>query len=163
MVTPRAVTVLPSGEVTSTPPQRPASSGSPSPSQGPASPVADVEIDESGRIAGVDGVLNQVAEALARQAGPMLRNEILPVLQRDRAMQRTIGAAAGAAIGRKLAPYAALSTLALVVIAGLKAKKYLDARRDAAAFRSAMVERDAARPQLPEGRKTPQLPDGRGA
>jgi len=68
----------------------------------PDAPLAapPVTMDAAGRLVGVDGVLNQVAGAVAAQAARVL----LPPLQADRELQRTIGAAAGRAIYREARP-----------------------------------------------------------
>lgn len=98
----RSVTVLPSGEL--------------APSATPA-PTPTATPDPTGRIPGIDGMLDQVAAAVARQAAPLVRTEILPVLQADRELQRTVGAAAGQAAATKLWPWFAVGAAALVVIA----------------------------------------------
>ncbi len=90
------VTVLPTGEVVST--------TTPAPTA-----------DPTGRIPGIDGMLDQVAGAVVRQAVPALRDQILPVLQNDRALQRTVGRAAGEALAQKLWPFAFVTTAAAVI------------------------------------------------
>lgn len=99
-----AVTILPSGAAA------PAAGG-----------PASISMDATGRIQGVDGMLTQIAQALAGAAVPLVRTEVLPVLQQDRELQRTVGAAMGREIGlavaRKMWPYAAVITAAMVVIA----------------------------------------------
>lgn len=83
----------------------------------PASTAPAVTMDSTGKITGVDGMLDQIASALAKQARPMLTNDILPVLQRDRETQREIGAAAGRAAAKEIEGPVWLAAGALAVIA----------------------------------------------
>ena len=83
----RSMYAAPAGQVATPPP--PAAAPSPPP------PVA---VGPDGRIAGIDGMLDQLAAAAARQA----RLELLPVLQADRETQRTIGRAAGRELAKPL-------------------------------------------------------------
>ena len=53
---------------------------------------------------GVDGLLNQIAAALAREAGPLIRDVILPEIRDDQALQRRVGDAAGRAAIQELKP-----------------------------------------------------------
>lgn len=69
----------------------------------PASPA--VQFTSDGRIAGIDGVLNQIAEAVSRQVVPIVRDTALPILQRDKELQRTIGDAAGRGAVKQLRPF----------------------------------------------------------
>lgn len=112
-----AVTVSPAGTVSVAPPLTPAPVGS-------GAPMDDVKVNGDGRIAGIDGMLNQIAAALAAQAIPRVRQELLPPILADREMQATIGRAAGEAVARKLRPYAVVGALALVTIAGVQVAKY---------------------------------------
>lgn len=74
-----------------------ASSMQPAPSStAPSSPP--ITVDSNGYIHGIDGMLDQISGALLRQA----RTEILPTLQNDRALQTTIGRAAGKALAKPL-------------------------------------------------------------
>jgi len=52
----------------------------------------------NGAISGIQGMLDQIAGALVRQA----RVELLPVLQADQNLQRTIGSAIGEKIAKPL-------------------------------------------------------------
>lgn len=52
----------------------------------------------NGYVPGIDGMLSQVSGALVQQA----KTQILPVLQQDRELQRTIGKAAGREIAKPL-------------------------------------------------------------
>jgi hypothetical protein len=79
-----------------------------SPSSAPS-----VGVDSTGRITGVDGMLDQIASALAGQ----VRTQLLPVVQQDRDLQRTIGAAAGQAAAQELKPWVVLGAGALAAIA----------------------------------------------
>lgn len=76
-------------------------------------PVAQPATNADGSIPGIDGVLSQVASALVRQAAPI----IMPALQNDRAMQATVGNAAGTAIARAWTPWVILGAVSLGVLA----------------------------------------------
>lgn len=80
-------------------------------------PAATGDIDANGRLVGVDGILNQIGDALRRQVEPMLRDTILPIVQRDTALQVTIGHAAGGAIADELRPWIILGAGALALLA----------------------------------------------
>lgn len=115
----QAVTIGPNGSVSVAPPFTP----SPSPATS-GSPAADVQVGPDGRIVGVDGMLHQIAAALVTQAIPVIRQEILPVLQHDRQTQKQVGDAIGNAIGRQLKPFAVVGAGALTVIAVVQVCKY---------------------------------------
>lgn len=86
----------------------------------PAGQVSDatpVTVDSTGKIHGVDVMLDQIAGALARQARPLLQNDIIPALQRDRETQREIGAAAGRAAAKAVEGPVWLAAAALAIIA----------------------------------------------
>lgn len=71
----------------------------PAPSTTPPPPSSsDVSVGANGYIHGIDGMLDQISGALLRQA----KTEILPTLQNDRALQETIGYAAGRAMAKPL-------------------------------------------------------------
>jgi len=53
---------------------------------------------------GVDGLLNQIAAALGREAAPLIRDVILPEIRDDYALQQRVGAAAGRAAVQELKP-----------------------------------------------------------
>lgn len=78
---------------------------------------APAGIGPDGRIAGIDGMLDQIAGALVRQATPYVQSQILPALQSDRALQMTVGAAAGQAAAQTLRPWVILGTVSLAAIA----------------------------------------------
>ncbi len=105
------------------------------PAQAPAnSPVA---IGPDGRITGISGILDQIGEAAARQAipvlqqvvPPLIRNDIMPILLRDKEMQRTLGEAAGRAAAREIKPWVILIGVSLGVIAGVQVAKFVRRRR----------------------------------
>jgi hypothetical protein len=83
----------------------------------------EIVMGPDGRITGIDGMLSQIAGALAREAAPVIRAEILPVLQQDRETQRTLGAAAGKSLAQELRPWVAVGAGALAVIAAVKVAK----------------------------------------
>ena len=101
------VVIHPSGLVTGDAP--PQAGGAPAPSA------------DEGRIPGIDGMLDQVAGAVARQAAPIIRTELLPVVLADRELQRTTGAAAGKAFAEAVWPWLALGSLSLAALAALYA------------------------------------------
>jgi hypothetical protein len=61
--------------------------------------LPEIELRSDGSIPGIDGLLDQVSHALGRRIIPMVREQIVPVLQQDRDLQMNIGKA----IGRQLA------------------------------------------------------------
>lgn len=106
---------LPRGAGQGQTPAQPTSQPATQPSSAPP-----ITVGSNGRIAGIDGMLDQVAEAMARQAGPMIRRDLLPVLQQDRGLQRTIGAAAGREIAKPLW-LLGIATAALAVVSVYRA------------------------------------------
>src|SRR5258708_37444025 len=78
-----------------------------------------IGVGPDGRIAGIDGMLDQVAGALVRQATPLVQSQILPAIQRDRALQATVGAAAGRAAAHALRPWVILGTVSLATLAAV--------------------------------------------
>lgn len=112
----------PAGQAASTETTPPAST----PTE-PASTTGD--FDERGRLIGVDGVLDQIGEALRRQVEPIVRDTVLPVLQRDVALQREVGAAAGVQLGREIRPWVILGALALATVAVVQISKARRRRR----------------------------------
>jgi len=86
---------------------------------GDAAPAAPQpgDIDANGRLVGVDGILDQVGDALRRQVEPMVRDTILPYVSRDQNLQLTIGHAAGDALARRLQPWVILAAGSLAVLA----------------------------------------------
>jgi hypothetical protein len=105
-----------------------------SPPAPPTSPP--VTIGPDGRIVGIEGILDQIAQAAARQAGPLiqqavppiLRDTVLPILSRDKEMQRTVGAAAGQAAVKEIKPWVILLSVSLGVIAGIQVAKFVRSR-----------------------------------
>lgn len=61
--------------------------------------LPDIQLRSDGSIDGIDGLLDQISASLGRRIIPMLRQEILPILQNDRDLQATLGRA----IGRQIA------------------------------------------------------------
>jgi hypothetical protein len=96
-----------------------------------ADPAQTGQIGPDGRIAGIDGVLDQITEAIGRQIVPILQQSVLPVLQRDKELQREVGAAAGAAAARTLLWPAYIAAGSLVVLTGwvVVVHPYLKAKR----------------------------------
>ena len=70
-----------------------------------------------GRIAGIDGVLDQIAGAVTRQVVPVLQNTVLPILQRDKDLQRTVGEGIGRGAVKALRPILWVMAGSVVVIA----------------------------------------------
>lgn len=83
-----------------------------------AAPTSAIGVAADGRITGIDGMLDQVAGALVRQATPVVKTQILPALQQDKALQGTVGTAAGVAMADQLRPWVILGAVSLVAIAG---------------------------------------------
>jgi hypothetical protein len=61
--------------------------------------LPDIQFNPDGSIRGIDGLLDQIALSVGRKLIPMIRHEILPVLQEDRDLQTRIGRG----IGREIA------------------------------------------------------------
>ncbi len=70
----------------------------------PTTTAADIQLGSDGRLSGIDGVLDQILSSIVRNARPLITDDILPVLQRDKELQREIGAAAGNAAAARIAP-----------------------------------------------------------
>lgn len=92
---------------------------SPAGQAAPLSVAPQITVDSTGKIHGVDGMLDQIAEALARQARPLLQQDVLPALRSDRALQREVGNAIGRSAARELEGPMWLAAGALAVIAVL--------------------------------------------
>lgn len=96
-------------------------------------PSAEIRVGENGRIHGVDGMFDQIASALARHAEPMFarlaREDVLPAIRQDAALQQRMGSAAGEALGRQIQPYLLVGVGALSVLAGLALYRHLRTRR----------------------------------
>jgi hypothetical protein len=75
------------------------------------------DLGPDGRLVGIDGILDQVGGALRRQVEPIVRDTVLPVLQRDVQLQRELGGAAGVALARELKPWVIVGAVALGLIA----------------------------------------------
>lgn len=71
----------------------------------------DLSVMPDGRISGIDGMLDQISGSLAKQVVPLLRTEILPILQNDLRLQATIGAAVGREVARPLWALVAIAAL----------------------------------------------------
>lgn len=84
-------------------------------SAGMASPA--IETLPDGTITGVDGMLDQIAGALARQAAPVVRQEIMPLILDDTDMQQRVGEAAGRALAEEWKPIAWVVAGSFVVLA----------------------------------------------
>lgn len=117
LLNPLMIVPKPAGEVA--PPDAPA------PPQSPSSTSTDHvgDIDANGRLIGVDGIMDQIGEALRRQVEPLVQNTVLPVLQRDVALQRELGGAAGHEMAAELKPWVIVGALALATIAVVKVRK----------------------------------------
>lgn len=115
------VVIHPSGLVTGAAPQQ--AGGAPAPSA------------SDGRIPGIDGMLDQVAAAVARQAAPVIRTELLPVVLADRELQRTVGSAAGKAFAQAVWPWLALGSVSLASLAAMYAWHRIEKSRDGASAR----------------------------
>lgn len=85
----------------------------------PPPPTPPIEFTPEGHLQGIEGVLDQVMGAVTRAVAPMVQEQIYPMIQRDKELQREIGAAAGYAIARKLRAPVWIAAGALAVIAGV--------------------------------------------
>lgn len=83
------------------------------PPTAPASPTPQSD----GRIAGIDGVLDQIAGAVTRQVVPIVRDTVLPIIQRDKELQKTVGEAIGRGAVRSLRPFLWVIAGSVAVIA----------------------------------------------
>jgi hypothetical protein len=61
-----------------------------------------IQLRADGSITGIDALLDQISGSLGRQIVPMLREQIVPILQNDRELQTAIGRAAGREIAKPL-------------------------------------------------------------
>lgn len=75
----------------------------------PGANADPIRLGDNGRVHGIDGMLDQVSSALARQAVPML--------SRDAALQQNVGDAIGKAFAEEATPWIAVGASALAVIA----------------------------------------------
>ncbi len=93
----------------------------PGPTAPPSLPAsAEIRVGDRGYIHGIDGMLDQVAGALSRHAGPMIVRDVLPAVQKDHGMQMRIGTAVGQAVANEMQPWIILGAGALTVIAVLQ-------------------------------------------
>ena len=106
-------------------PLAPPASATP-PAWTPAAPVTedDIRVGPGGRIHGVDGMLDQIAQALTRHAGPMFARDVLPIVQRDEALHTRVGQAAGVAMADNLRPWIIAGVGALGVLAAIEAYRF---------------------------------------
>ena len=91
----------------------------------------DIRVGKDGRIHGVDGMLDQIAQALTRHAGPMLARDVLPIVQRDAALQTRVGQAAGVAMAATLKPWVIAGASALAVLAVIEGYRFYTQRKSA--------------------------------
>jgi hypothetical protein len=90
----------------------------------PPAEQADIRVGENGYIHGVDGMLDQVAGALMKHAGPMLVRDVLPLVQQDAPMQARVGQAMGDAVASKVLPWVIVGASALGVMAVVGALRW---------------------------------------
>lgn len=97
----------------------------------PVTPPAadDIRIGPNGRIHGADGMLDQIAQALTKHAGPMLARDVLPIMQRDEALQARVGQAAGVAMADTLKPWVIAGASALAVLAAIEGYRFYTQRK----------------------------------
>ena len=94
---------------------------------GPA--AEDIRVGKDGRIHGVDGMLDQIAQALTRHAGPMLARDVLPIVQRDEALHTRVGQAAGVAMADRLRPWVIAGASALALLAVIEGYRFYTQRK----------------------------------
>ncbi len=68
-------------------------------------PAGALQFGADGRITGLEGVLDQIFESLGRQVTPLVRDIAIPMIQRDKELQKTVGAAAGQAFANEIKPF----------------------------------------------------------
>lgn len=95
----------------------PAPPPAPLPAQAPS---AEIRVGPNGYIHGVDGMLDQIAAALSRHAGPMIVRDVLPAVRADRQLQARVGAVVGQAIAQTLQPYLLVGAGALAILAAIQ-------------------------------------------
>ena len=89
----------------------------------------NIRVGPGGRIQGVDGMLDQIAQALTRHAGPMLARDVLPIVQRDEALQTRVGQAAGVAMADNLRPWIIAGVGALGILAVIEGYRFYAQRK----------------------------------
>jgi hypothetical protein len=89
---------------------------------------AQIRVGDRGYIHGIDGMLDQVAGALSRHAGPMIVRDVLPAVQKDHAMQIRFGTAVGQAVANEMQPWLILGAGALAVIATIQIVRWTKGR-----------------------------------
>ncbi len=94
--------------------------GAPAPTATAGDITAPAPPDAGGRVEGIDGMLDQISAALAKQAGPMIARDLWPLFQADTAMQERMAAAAGEAAAAKLRPWIALAAGSIAVYVAVK-------------------------------------------
>ena len=92
---------------------------SPAPAPAPPTPMA-VSLNPDGTIAGIEPILQQISTAVAGAAGQLFETRVWPIIQRDTALQREVGAAAGRAAAAQLRPWIIVGVAGITVIAGIK-------------------------------------------
>lgn len=92
---------------------------------------AEIRVGENGYVHGVSGMLDQIASAVMRHAGPMLVRDVLPAVQQDEGLQRRVGQAAGTAIAEKYLPWVALGAASLTVLAAVEVMRWRERRSTA--------------------------------
>lgn len=95
-------------------------------------PSAEIRVGDNGYIHGVDGMLDQIASALTRHAGPMLVRDVLPVVRQDHELQARVGGIVGDRIAKELQPYLLIGAGALAIIAAIQLARWHRQRREAA-------------------------------
>lgn len=81
--------------------------------------MSSIALRSNGSISGIDGMLDQVAGAVAKQ----VRTHILPVVQQDRELQRNLARGLGEGLGDKLSPAATVAAVGLLLLGGCYAYK----------------------------------------
>ena len=89
---------------------------------------AEIRVGDDGRVHGVDGMLDQIAGALMKHAGPMITRDVLPAVRQDPALQTRVGQAVGQAVGQEVRPYLLVGAGALAIIAALQLARWYGQR-----------------------------------
>jgi hypothetical protein len=72
---------------------------------------------------GLDSIVDQIGEGAGRLIGPVFREHVYPIIQRDKELQREIGAAVGRSIAQRLVVPAWIVALGIATIAGVMVYK----------------------------------------
>lgn len=87
--------------------------------------MSQMAMQSDGRIMGIDGMLDQVTDAMTRQ----VKTHILPVVQSDERLQRNLARGLGEGLGDKVKTPLMVVGIAALVFAGAYAYKNVGRKR----------------------------------